>query len=200
MAEPDFRALCAELADALDACLCGGPSEETADIDDDLITRARAALAQPEAERPTTAELDALWLATWSDATQSHDVAAFARAVLARWGRPEAQSEEPAKEEWFADFAAWLAREMPAGTVVADPLWWAPKIARAVLLHSGFRPAPQPIPITERLPGDQLCWWFEADEDGGYGSNWTLLRIRGSATGYTHWLPHWALPLPQEGQ
>jgi hypothetical protein len=43
-----FRALCAELADALDAYLIGGgPSEETADIDDDLITRARTALAQP---------------------------------------------------------------------------------------------------------------------------------------------------------
>jgi hypothetical protein len=59
-------------------------------------------------------------------------------------------------------------------------------------------PTPEPIPVSERLPGDQLCWWFEADEDGGYGNNWTLLRIRGSATGYTHWLPHWALPLPTD--
>jgi hypothetical protein len=44
----DYRALCAELTDAFDALFCAGPSEETADIDDDLITRARAALAQPE--------------------------------------------------------------------------------------------------------------------------------------------------------
>ena len=59
-------------------------------------------------------------------------------------------------------------------------------------------PALRPIPMSERLPGlDELCWWFEADEDCGYGSNWTLLRIRGSATGYTHWLPATALPLPE---
>jgi len=31
------------------------------------------------------------------------------------------------------DFAAWLAREMPAGTVIGDPAWWAPKILRAAL-------------------------------------------------------------------
>lgn len=30
------------------------------------------------------------------------------------------------------DFAAWLAREMPAGTVIADPLWWASRIRKAL--------------------------------------------------------------------
>ena len=29
-----------------------------------------------------------------------------------------------------ADFAEWLAREMPAGTVIGDPHWWANLIAR----------------------------------------------------------------------
>jgi|688.fasta_scaffold216118_4 hypothetical protein len=71
-------------------------------------------------------------------------------------------------------------------------------LVRRALARWG-RPAVEPVPVAERLPGDQLCWWFEADEDGGYGSNWTLLRIRGSAIGYTHWLPHWALPVPEEG-
>jgi hypothetical protein len=32
-------------------------------------------------------------------------------------------------------FEQWLAREMPAGTVISDPLWWAPKIRKA-LQHS----------------------------------------------------------------
>ncbi|MFZ9848962.1 MAG: hypothetical protein ACO3EF_00170 [Vulcanococcus sp.] len=71
---------------------------------------------------------------------------------------------------------------------------WRIAMARAVLARWGGQAAP--VPVSERLPGDQLCWWFEADEDCGYGSNWTLLRIRGSATGYTHWLPATALPLP----
>lgn len=30
-------------------------------------------------------------------------------------------------------FAEWLAREMPAGTVITDPASWAPKILRAVI-------------------------------------------------------------------
>lgn len=30
------------------------------------------------------------------------------------------------------DFTAWLCREMPAGTVIGDPAWWAPKIIAAL--------------------------------------------------------------------
>ncbi len=70
--------------------------------------------------------------------------------------------------------------------------------ARAVLARWG-RPTPQPVPVSERLPGDQLCWWYEPDEDDdgtGYGGNWTLLRIRGCVSYYTHWLPAHVLPLP----
>lgn len=48
----DFRALCAELVEALaEWQLGGGPPEDTADAD--LIDRARAALAQPEPVAPT---------------------------------------------------------------------------------------------------------------------------------------------------
>lgn len=54
----------------------------------------------------------------------------------------------------------------------------------------------QPISVNERLPGDELCWWYEPDEDDGYGGMWTLLRIRGGTSRYTHWLPAHALPLP----
>jgi alkanesulfonate monooxygenase SsuD/methylene tetrahydromethanopterin reductase-like flavin-dependent oxidoreductase (luciferase family) len=51
----DWRALCAELADALDEWqLGGGPPEDTADAD--LIARARTALAQPEPEVVTDEE------------------------------------------------------------------------------------------------------------------------------------------------
>jgi hypothetical protein len=49
----------------------------------ELIDSIRTALSQPEPEGVTTAELDALWLATWSDETQQYDVAAFARAAIA---------------------------------------------------------------------------------------------------------------------
>jgi len=35
-----------------------------------------------------------------------------------------------ADAEALADFTEWLAREMPGGTVISDPRWWAPRIAR----------------------------------------------------------------------
>jgi hypothetical protein len=121
---------------------------------------------------------------------------AAARALLAE-AQPEPQG--PTDEELLEAAAKALGyKSIPSDetclTAEASELL---AYARAVLARWG-RPAPEPVSVAERLPGDQLCWWFEADEDGGYGSNWTLLRIRGSATGYTHWLPHWALPVPQE--
>ena len=67
---------------------------------------------------------------------------------------------------------------------------------RAALARFG-RPTPQLVEVSERLPGDELCWWFEPDEDDGYGGMWTLLRIRGGTTRYTHWLPANALPTPE---
>jgi hypothetical protein len=70
--------------------------------------------------------------------------------------------------------------------------------ARAVLAKWGTL-TPQPVAVSERLPGDVLSWWYEPDEDDdeGYGGKWTLLRIRGAAYTYTHWLPANALPAPE---
>ena len=41
---------------------------------------------------------------------------------------------EPEEEEWYSRFGDWLEREMPEGTVIGDPLWWASKIADYLLL------------------------------------------------------------------
>jgi hypothetical protein len=43
----------------------------------------------------------------------------------------EGTPQQAAKAENFAD---WLKREMPPGTVISDPAWWAPRIHRAVSL------------------------------------------------------------------
>src|SRR3546814_12364608 len=40
-----------------------------------------------------------------------------------------------------ATFAEWLATEMPAGTVIGDPKWWADRIARQYRVRSGVAPA-----------------------------------------------------------
>jgi hypothetical protein len=89
---------------------------------------------------------------------------------------------------------------------------------RAVLARWG-RPAVEPVPVDERLPGPEDCapWPGEPDAnpwawaakcvDGGW--EWIQLSILGldsdtlgrmiAGGGWTHWAPHWALPVPQEG-
>jgi hypothetical protein len=105
----DFRALCAELADWIDnETLTGGHHP--------LVKRARAALAQPEPQGPTDAEILALSQEHGVSYTMPDggviygrregydmrdDVLSFARAVLARWGRPaiEPEPQGPSDEE-----------------------------------------------------------------------------------------------------
>jgi hypothetical protein len=117
----DFRALCAELVNELRAYKIIHPSHET-----DLLDRACAALAAPE-QGPTDEDLydlandcdldrfegersypggvvvkEGCWEA-WD-----HQLVAFARAVIARWGRP---AVEPVPViEWHED--------------IGDALWW----------------------------------------------------------------------------
>lgn len=48
---------------------------------------------------------------------------------------PAAPSVEAAASE--GGFADWLAHEMPPGTVISNPRWWAPRIERAIRRLSG---------------------------------------------------------------
>ena len=97
---PDYRALCAELVAALaEWRLGGGPPEDTADAD--LIDRARALLAEPEAEGPSEEELYDL-----ADEFNGDPVPAM-RAALDRWGRPAAAPV--AMIELITDMAMHLA-------------------------------------------------------------------------------------------
>jgi hypothetical protein len=79
----DFRALCAELADELDA-ETGYTKNNGERITHETVARARAALAEPEP--PTDDELYEMWRGGSSLATSSEFIST-ARAVLARWGR-----------------------------------------------------------------------------------------------------------------
>lgn len=95
----DFRALCDELVDQV-VYLGGLPYEQ--DPDEDLMTRASAALAEPEPEVPTDQELKTFaceWWRTFGfvkdkatcrwvlDEIDPDHFADFARDVLARWGK-----------------------------------------------------------------------------------------------------------------
>jgi hypothetical protein len=86
----DYKQLCEELTDELEDWLVGG-SEDAIEAGHNLVDRARAALAQPEPEWPTKAELRQIFddqsgfindeqVMWWSDFKSA------ARVVLARWG------------------------------------------------------------------------------------------------------------------
>jgi hypothetical protein len=81
----DYRALCARMADELDRyrqLLMDDRRETHA-----LAAEARAALAQPEPQGPTDEELHDLWDQEGPEA-DFQECRRFARAVLAKWGRP----------------------------------------------------------------------------------------------------------------
>jgi hypothetical protein len=203
----DWRALCAELADALDEWrLGGGPPEDTADAD--LIARARAALAQPEPEGvgPSLAEIAQL---TWQHSSDlgdlrigvaPDDVPALVAAALARWARPTIRPKGTCQPNGYA-------YRYPAidGTITrfnhgqevngcrplyAIPYWLGqPPTAR---------PTIEPVPVAERLPGAEdcdgcgNCWWFRPATRDDFPFWW----FGGGDNVSTHWLPHHALPIP----
>jgi hypothetical protein len=92
----NFRALCAELADSVELLLEMRSNDRPMRVTEDRLNRARDLLAQPEPQGPTDEEL----LRIYRVATPCYQVEEyrreldFARAVLARWGRPATTGEQ----------------------------------------------------------------------------------------------------------
>jgi len=111
MTDPDFRALCAELAENLERYQCWYIEDNGYGLDalEALLRRANAALAQPEPVAPTDEELLELMPETMRDEFSyaakvcsvatggqvkpgifrvylNHTALEYARAVLAKWG------------------------------------------------------------------------------------------------------------------
>jgi hypothetical protein len=212
----DFRALCAELLCSLEQYPVKPPKDR------DLIDRARAALAHPEPEGPSNEELLGLdeLKAAWNsqaDAFNSWDelgvdeIIWFAQQqALARFARTILVLPEPqgATDEELLESAAkalgyksihsnetCLTAE--AGELLA--------FARAVLARWG-RPAIEPVPVAERLPGpedcdaDGRCWWWYPPRRScyGYWQHEDEATEREDDESPVAWLPHHALPVPQQ--
>jgi len=66
------------------------------------------------------------------------------------------------------------------------------------------RPAIEPVPVSGRLPGPEDCddqgrCWMCGKVDG----DWRLISIDNPGVpqlkyAFSHWLPHWVLPVPQQ--
>jgi hypothetical protein len=119
------------------------------------------------------------------------------RAVLSRWGNPQPAPKEPTDEE-ITDLLSWSTRQdwqdqgpwptqVHCVVRVALQLWGSPPI--------------EPVPVSERLPGPEgdcdaevRCWWGDAGNDE-FVPSWRLCKQPDKPC-FTHWLPHWALPVP----
>lgn len=165
----DYKQLCAELVEDLALWLEyeGPPSRLPETEDESYQLLQRARAALAEPEPKGPTDEE---IEEWADAC------------------PEAPLEElnPEVYGWRRCFTAHEFSE----TIRAAIARWGNH------LGSPDSSTPQPVPVSERLPGDELCWWYEPDEDDGYGGMWTLLRIRGGTARYSHWLPAHALPQP----
>jgi hypothetical protein len=77
-------------------------------------------------------------------------------------------------------------------------------LVRRALARWG-RPAVEPVPVAERLPGpgdfdgQGRCWWLDRPLKNGPAA-WMLRRPDdGLLYPFIAWAPHWAIPAPQEG-
>ena len=144
----DFRAELERLVDLYEALGGNWSPHGYTDTWNDALASARAALATSPPEAPTIGSVEDAAKAIYSDA-MTWAAANVPSGAIPPWvegGNSTAQDvarrvarslatpppEAPTDEERLADFTKWLAREMPPNTIIGDPLWWAPRIWRAV--------------------------------------------------------------------
>jgi hypothetical protein len=217
MTTPDFRTLCAELLQPLAEYDGANPYHEHRA----LITRARAALAEPVGEGPSESNVAELFYRHMGEGSEVGFENAIAEA-LARWGHPTPPAPEPGEVP-----AAWLYKGDPDfdGTTwrenwrvttdeqlarfKAGPGCPVPLFRRAATLLqqlSASAPVVVPVPVSERLPvegdcdAEGRCWLFSKVE-----SEWRLLNVANPGVPhlkycFSHWLPAHAIPLPKAGE
>jgi hypothetical protein len=131
-------------------------------------------------------ELDRYRQLLMDDRRATHALAAEARAALE--AQPEPQG--PTVMQILALSDEIEAEEL--GTI---------DLVRRALARWG-RPAIEPVPVSERLPGPEDCdsegrCWMCGKVEG----DWRLISTDNPGVpqlkyAFSHWLPHWALPVP----
>ena len=169
MTDPDYRAMCAELLAAIQ-----------------LYTQLN----------PAASDMSAFELTEKLMAAMAATVAALAEPV----------AEGPMDEELLRvaaiaiepyESSGIVPGEYEAETECAVEVYGSELIAFArEVLHRWGRPTPQPVAVSERLPGPEDCldegwaWFFNKR----IGWRQAVLPV---SPGFTHWLPANALPTPE---
>jgi hypothetical protein len=158
--------------------------------------------AVPEGRGPVAVDLEKEFRSWWKEtygspyfgAVPLAAVLSWTECVLTRWGRPAPVPAEGEVAEVMGLFRRWA--EAYPDSVIVDPYW----LTRAADLLER-QAAPVPVSVSERLPGPEdcdshgWCWVLYSAH-----STWTLeppYGQDGMPTGWTHWLPAHALPLPE---
>jgi hypothetical protein len=146
----------------------------------------------------------------WESLDSGEQLAWAQARALARWGRPavkpEPQGPTLADEAYVAFVQICKGNSDDAGTYEADE----ELVRRALKRLSDLerRPAIEPVSVAERLPGpgdcirradDDWCWGQERSLlTGQAAARWRLMRVSALTEEAVTWLPHWALPVPQQ--
>ena len=222
-----YRAMCshplAQKAYVAFVQICKGGSDDagTYDADEAIVRRALkrldelegTLLAEPEAEGPSDEELldlaDDLDLDRFEGERYDYSGTVikegcweldFARAALARWGRPTPQpvAEGPTDEE-IHDFIALWWEDFGKGYL---PCSSDEPLVKAALARFGGRPTPQPVAVSEH-PWERDGWcdeqgrcWWTANKLGPLPPSWWMVSIPQSCTDGIM-LPANALPTPE---
>jgi len=157
----DYRALLLELVEAWESYSYADAGDAT-DRMSEAVKEARAALAQPEPVGVTDEEAQELFNAIRVEILGTHfdkDVVlgyepvrpgVFARAVLARWGRPITELEDGEIDEEAATVIPWLLEEA-AQAADADQPYAAGKLTLAAQLLCERRALARPEPVGPTL-------------------------------------------------
>jgi hypothetical protein len=195
-----FKSLCAEILQKLDQY------EDSQRVDwDAWRNNARAALeAQPEPvtlTRPDCFNFAMDFLGGTEEVEVRNYIERLESAASAAQPEPVAPTDE--------EIADWHGQCADLSRLREADYYWAfdlrsdevAGVVRAALARWG-RPTPQPVPVSERLPGPEDCdsegrCWLCGKVEG----DWRLIDPANSGVPqlkycFSHWLPHWALPVP----
>jgi hypothetical protein len=217
----DYKQPCAELCDDLeewvDGYLINDPPDDHTVASQARINRVRALLAQPEPAGEVSDE-EFRDLADFDHNFDRYDTTndqgengvawectdanliAFARAAIAldRSRRAPVQ----AADGEVAELVAWLRDLGAKKGGCFDVSTFCANLDRAATLLQHHQP-PQPVPVSERLPGPEDCdaegrCWLCGKVEG----DWRLLNPKKSGVPqlkycFSHWLPAHAIPIPR---
>jgi len=155
----------------------------------------------PVTENPTDEDLLNLhdWMTDEWAANHEFELppSQYARAVLTCWGRPESVPnpwKDTLLDALVCNFLLNSENKDDPKKALSDLIAWEKQLATDPLIN----PALQPVPISERLPepkdcdAEHYCWRWNTI--GGLWARQPLARRWYEFE--SHWLPAYALPLP----